>query len=437
MPKHATQSPHWSVDFVEHLRTVHFALASVSAVLIMVVAGAQDLPVSRALTQSTQIIASLAKWEEVQKAIYLSAYSSADLPVPNARYDMHITGDTSSGISPKGEWVALTIEPDSFLKSLPWLVDAPIQTAPKTLSEFRRWWNTLHSGVSAQVVILPKNDRTCTAKIVPTHLLDAQRQPKKYDLNCEISQGSDTGIVYYALDIDWSMSETESEHLAFATGHAEFDILHAPTGPKRMKNPRRVTVTKSFEYREARTDESGLKKLYSDWRTGPYENAFRELAAVSNDIENIEISAVPGRIQSMQAVSERDVEIFGLKMPAARIAVPGTLLLLAAQLYFWLHLHELNAKSTPSSAGRDVAWIGAYRSAVARISTITSACILPSIAAAIAAYKILIGARPAAYVWMFWSATTLACLGLATATGISLRRLQASWQNAGYGTDES
>jgi hypothetical protein len=423
----------WPVDFVEHLRKVHFGLASVSAVLILVVAGARNLPVSRALTQSTQIIESLSKWSEVQNTIYLAAYASR---IPDDRYLMHITGGPSSGIAPKGEWVSMTINAEAFLDSQPLFEDDTVQVVPKTLFEFAKWWNGLHSGVTAQVIILPDSDYTCSAKIASPSL-DLQQHPKKYALRCEIIS-DDTDDILYDVPIDgWAVVDDESGRHAIPGGEVDFDSTDTPAGPIKKKNPKKVMVTKSFEYRDARTDESALAKLYPDWRTGPYDEAFRELAAVSNGIENIEISAVPGRIQSMQAISERDVEIFGLKMQAAGIAVPGTLLLLIAQLYFWLHLNELSARPTPQTPGRDVAWIGAYSSPVARISTFTSACILPAVAAAIAAYKVLIGAHAAGSTWTFWSTAVLVSLVLAMATALGLRRLQISWQTPVSSTDGS
>jgi hypothetical protein len=53
---------HWTQDFVEHLRTVHLALATVSVSLLVVLVGAKDIDFSKALTQATEVSELSTKW---------------------------------------------------------------------------------------------------------------------------------------------------------------------------------------------------------------------------------------------------------------------------------------------------------------------------------------------------------------------------------------
>ncbi len=52
-------------------------------------------------------------------------------------------------------------------------------------------------------------------------------------------------------------------------------------------------------------------------------------------------------------------------------------LILAFQLYLWVHLHELAPKLSPNEAGWSVAWIGIYETLAGRTLFILSAMFLP------------------------------------------------------------
>jgi hypothetical protein len=53
---------HWSKDFVEHLRTVHFALIAISAGLILLVASSREYNPVTALVQVDEIIDLRHQW---------------------------------------------------------------------------------------------------------------------------------------------------------------------------------------------------------------------------------------------------------------------------------------------------------------------------------------------------------------------------------------
>src|ERR1700683_4014015 len=59
----ANQVPrHWSKDFVEHLRTVHFALMAISAGLLLLVLSAREYNAVAALVQIEEIISLKSQW---------------------------------------------------------------------------------------------------------------------------------------------------------------------------------------------------------------------------------------------------------------------------------------------------------------------------------------------------------------------------------------
>ena len=61
---------HWSKDFVEHLRAVHFALAVVSIVLIVADTTGMDRRLNKALTQVEQISSFEKQWATAPQKIY-------------------------------------------------------------------------------------------------------------------------------------------------------------------------------------------------------------------------------------------------------------------------------------------------------------------------------------------------------------------------------
>jgi hypothetical protein len=118
-------------------------------------------------------------------------------------------------------------------------------------------------------------------------------------------------------------------------------------------------------------------------------------------LQELSITIVRERIQEMQSKAEERFEAFGLRIPAAQVVRWGIALLLAAQLYFWIHLHELARKLRPNDPGWEVAWIGMYSSKGAFIATMISSTFLPALAA------LMLG-------WRFWRSTTPGSHGLWT-----------------------
>jgi hypothetical protein len=73
---------------------------------------------------------------------------------------------------------------------------------------------------------------------------------------------------------------------------------------------------------------------------------------------------------------ERGIEISAIKISASDLARWGSVLILAVQFYFWIHLHEFRRKIDPNSPGRDVAWVGVYQSRIGALSVLlTALCI--------------------------------------------------------------
>ncbi len=422
--KRRVSSVHWSVDFVEHLRAVHFGLVTVSAALIILVSGSRDTRISRALTQATQIVEAESRWTEVQSTLYLTAAQSVNLPTNRA----YLVKVNATAVPSRGALITIDLTPEVFAKYERWKFSgADMEKSPRTLSDFRTWWDKLHAGVE---VLMPKlteyEGETCSlaiwtrddkGKIDVLDMFNSKECALKGFGPADIT--ADSYAAKPALNFD-----------------AKLKVINMTATASKIKTTldsernmtREIEVSVWHSPQTTKMNETALQTIFPG-RTGSYDVAFRELAGVSGDLTTIDLRGVPARIQSMEPKGEQNIEAFGLKVPSADITRWGTILLLAVQFYFWLHLHELNRKIEPSSPGWEVAWIGVYKSTTAAISMFISVCVLPVTAVLILARRIPADVEQPHSTWISWALAVLACLVsllMAGGTAERLHRLRHS-----------
>ncbi len=94
-------SVHWSKDFVEHLRTVHFALLVVSAGLILLLVSSREYNAVSALVQVEQIIDLKRQWsEEWIKKYGAVSYEHYAPPKEEFAIDAQLGAITNTGTNP-------------------------------------------------------------------------------------------------------------------------------------------------------------------------------------------------------------------------------------------------------------------------------------------------------------------------------------------------
>jgi hypothetical protein len=166
-----SQAPaHWSKDFAEHLRTVHFALVAVSAGLLVLIFSSKSYNPAIAIRELEEIIEFQNLWspewlrenfKEVRQQESLETNLSLDIEArsPEYRHDnlvclplkteaqarevlatSHRLDKTSSYIFvlPETEWFSVrnaTSEDGG--------VPPDLGKVPKTLADFGKWWNSL------------------------------------------------------------------------------------------------------------------------------------------------------------------------------------------------------------------------------------------------------------------------------------------------------
>ena len=390
-----SNSAHWSVDFVEHLRTVHFALVALAVALIILVSTPGSRSTSKALTQATQILEATGRWREVQKALFLGGVTSANPTSLEAGDVRHRWVSVNLPADPRLKRRGPGLEGQTLLVDFwisPLEVFAEVDPAstgpmflgelfrnepPRTLEGFFTWWDSLHAGRPAFIPDL-STASSCSAALKPQVLKDSQTS-KLPAISCQLSDGpSDpsAGSIHRLFALtkppEWNVMAVTVRDIE---DHVYEDLANHGEAVD-------LEIGLTFPVDSVVIHESSLKKLFPDWREGPFEIAFGELASMPGELRNISLESVPARITSLEVPGEQVIEALGLKVPASELTRWGIILLLAAQFYFWLHLHEFNRKIARPSPGLDVAWIGVYRTRIAAMTVFMSSCILPVAAVA-------------------------------------------------------
>jgi hypothetical protein len=391
---------HWSKDFVEHLRTVHFSLITVSVALILFAYAHKDVDFPSAFAQAQQMFQLREKWEKVQANIYKSTVRANKFPDHE-----YVFLFVNSPFIPKKSIIGkLDIKEEEFAKYLPWKLSNELGDPPLTFADFRDSWNRLHKGLTVVVPIFKgirepshgcnvdiwwrlddgRVDPTVTKTIYGHDDEDPDRlsgflEPDRSDGSCEI------GMIPITIPETTNIGSIEWEPPYRGTDNKDYILLKGEidvpvTGMVlRGHNVKREELhfQRLYDLKFASTNELPLAAMFRESHKGEFNEAFPELALISNDLLKIDLKDVPDRVRYMEVQGEQGVDAFGLRVTASEVGRFGVVLLLAVQLYFWLHLRELAGKIAPSAPGWDVAWIGVYSSRPSVVALFLSSCVLP------------------------------------------------------------
>lgn len=431
----------WSVDFVEHLRTVHFALVALSAGLFILVLTTTDSRIARALSQATQIAdeaqpySQSFEWREVQTV--LLSHAQRFLP---AALQLSILSD---GLAFN---TTLDVTNESLSNFEVWrFPNDPLDQVPHTLAAFRDWWNGLHRGLPVRVpVSAPFGCRAFVVKSDPTQIRLGKPDETRESAECQMKWMETPTAIKVAEPIAARFVATTGPELLPQLGptsrYSETDgaFLTGSFTQRSLSQPEviyEVRIAVKTLVKTVQVQETGLKDHVSNWEPGKFEETFAELnsVAVSENLFDIPLNDVKARIAGLPH-GDQSVEALGLKVPTDQIARWGLGFVLAVQFYFWLHLHEFNRKVSSTSPGKDVAWIGVYKSWPAFAAILASACIVPIVTLSILTYRLPRSLPNGGNTYVAWAISALLeILGCALALGTAERfwRLRINLQDHG------
>ena len=415
--------PHWSTDYVEHIRTVHFALIAVCVALFVLSTSRAQTDVQIAHEQIRQIREFLGtpkkdgpsyigrpvhydwlsegvrsrvnEWTNSESRPYGFSLRSGELKVTLVDNSLEFSHD---GATWQGQLDLL--DDQNYLwdwKPRKWTDDILpdpreqrstveiVRVQPETLEQFRNLWDLtdhvfldLPIAVSTTAFILGNGfyeDRTPFWD--PITMNDAK---VAHDASPKESLG-----VHPVLHLQ-EYSQEQIRHLlvkdpAFGSKLSLSGSVY-PVEHDRDLLAVRIPISHyvSISYDAQSVLISHAKKEW-DWKHGQFDYSFRQLSAITKEYPTINIATCEQILTSEEKRGGESFEALGIKFPAENTTRWGILVIIGIQIYFWIHLRELKPKLRRNDPGWDVAWIGVYTSKYSKVAMFVLTCLLPLAAA--------------------------------------------------------
>lgn len=385
-------------SFIEHIRTIHFALVVASAALwIALLASFEPRTTRKALEDCGRIqnLSSQLEWESWWTAYATDQwtlresspfsnsvrYASFDLPAYRRYWKIQFPSTVWSvqgvrqgaGNEPSISWDGTRIS---------------IEPPPRTLNAFRQFWDR---GREPHVVVKPRRPDSITVFAEP---FDDDQKPFSADLPLlreanVVSTASDPSVVENDFRNATELQPVTTYSLKLMNSAADASrrvdyALEVPGGmptdfPLRTRNMRIVAHAVMDEF-PSRTPVAWLCERYQPgWTPQQFDKAFAELLSVApTEARDLPLVELADRIRASIRLTKGDVDIAGLRLPSETLTWFAPLIIISLQLYLLLHvrvLFELSSRAVPIPL---VAWVALFANAAAHGVFIVSAAALPA-----------------------------------------------------------
>lgn len=412
---------HWSTDYVEHLRTVHFTLVAVCVALIVLSTSRAPTEVQMAYSQVSQIRELLRSYDrawltehaqnrikegiKAEAAVLKSQGISATnttvefqqdgivrrLPfsTPSLNFVVRSLRDTQKPRKTSQDHSyplpdELDIFPNQWSKGL-----------SLTLQQFHQFWDSLGDDfyiflpatVDSNAIIIPDytGEDYTDLGIIPVKFSKAgQHQEECAGWERAFFVGAYSEVTVNRLKAKNSgfqgeyfygctIRAPESLQAKNIIEDAEVDSTELFTLP--------IPTTVSVPYDGQSALMSHTRSVWN-WRHGKFDHAFQQLSDITKNYEDLDLSKIEQILAEEKRRAGESFEAVGIKFPADNATRWGILVIIGLQVYFWIHLRERSPKLHRSDPGWEVAWIGVYPSKYAKAAMFVSTCLLPPAAAA-------------------------------------------------------
>jgi len=448
---------HWTKDFVEHLRTVHFSLVVLCIGLIVITSTQFESPARRARVQLHQIAAvamrlSPNEFDKYCRQVEEHGQQTLRMSTPGKQIPLSLTQPLTLKVhrpnQPIGQrtyWLDLDCKllntgprsrADASLSdpgnegevnatlALHSIFDEPmnlLRSHPQTLQQFAAEWDLLNLHL---YIVIPTSLYPVSGK--EDFSFDSNgpysREQAKYTYDISPAERPVAGHYPDGMQMRLEISRTETN------GGGQVDVgaafpqnLYYDGADDYVQVASYATVPlDGFFYLLEQLPESER----TSWRQGTFAEAFPELNAITKGRQAATYRVWDDSLRDEIIRTSDAFEAFGLKIPSQATALWGSLLVLGVQLYMLTHLIELARKIEPSDPGWEVAWIGIYQRRLAKVLFVGSTVLLPPSTIFIVAYKglpLFVGARGAKI--EAWSLLIAGVLSSAAAALFSARCL--------------
>lgn len=339
-------------DFVEHLRTIHFTLLIVSLTLVVIVLSPSSSAIRKANEQLNEIAEVTTVWDTFVVYDALNAEMKGRCKeVPFKPFNMKI-GSTEVTFEFEGPNWGLYGAPPGFSQD----GDFQYIEAPKTLAAFREIWDANTRLFCPNVL----RDEVWVSESEVHPESGVQRLPLK---KLPIKEADETIVLKLVSNRQWFdlPDDADEKHLSYEAVDSDGQI-GIPVGDE--------GDNWLFLLRDQ------LIKTYTKypWRHTDFADAFRELDEGTNGFQDLDFDHLKNVLRLQEKNSQDTFQAFGVRFPIETTSRWGLLILLAIQLYFWMHLAQFRSRGFSKS---DVAWIGCYSEWLPRILFLLTAVVVP------------------------------------------------------------
>lgn len=351
----------WSKDFVEHLRTVHFALIATAVTLVIVAITTKPYSTAVASRELRQIQDLRTRW-------------SANFIRDNLRKDVNVNiphppDSDLLEISTDSKVLYLRIKNDRliYVATLPNPVcdqspfAEPWGTPPEALARLEAWWDGWKSSCYVyfpQTLYAPSMTSFGPhATSIETHM--EFLSPKEFVRLSAIPRQS--------VNL-WLLSNNKTQTLRY---HAPLSVRESPAEGDRLEISLLV-----IDFHRSEVSMSSISS-YLGIQQGTFHESFRDLQEVAKANRVESLTPLDGILSKVELSDSPVFEAFGIKFPADVATIGGTIVLLCVQLYFFIYLRKLSGTLKEEDEGWNVPWIGMDTSPVARASSWATIVLFP------------------------------------------------------------
>jgi hypothetical protein len=362
---------HWSKDFVEHLRTVHFALIVTCVALIVIKTSGTESSYQKARDQIELV-------KQLIPEMNANAFADNAEKVYNAANNRNASNYINSYHRGSEMLRASISVSDVFLVAeAPYRGSEPPKTHPGYPVGTMKWANT---SIPSQMSSL-ETFKTAWDAISKHYLLGscngitAPELVRNHDIEKLFTADGPAGKAKAAdaylscspeNEEDYAVEEELGARRPQSTGDSDPLLVLADTGHSVIVGLLDQGYVPFFP-------QDVLRAKFPDLPQGKFSEAFADLNDLTNGLQSDEINELQAWLSNQQSQhSSESFEAFGVRFPASATVGWGTVVVLAVQIYLLLHLRELAPRLTSDDPGLDVPWVGLYRWGVSRLMMIAS-----------------------------------------------------------------
>lgn len=413
-----------SKDFIEHLRSIHFALIAIStAVLILAVAKRQ----SEIVTAHSQIREIIDLQHRLRNDWLEQALRSNEHAGTVRTLDLVLN---LKGVNTKFDPVSVHAqfnEPNSFveLSPLPEVTHRtepapelePLSswtTVPKSVSEFQAFWDRLNSGAVVKTAEIP---RLCFLRL-GSETFQAYRSDQ-----CSVyDSAAKSSLPILTLNLSLHREGEEFRQIMVERGlkPADFGYSGGISLPGAIDQLIIEMPVSSYQTHSFNAQATLIKEFSEpNWHQGSFSDVFRELATITSEYQNADLQTAEKIIAAEEKRAGESLDALGVKFPA-ETAIRwglGPILIVLVQLYFFAHLFELKHRGYAVAGDWEVPWVGVYSTKPARLIMIVSTLFLPILAVFVTCIKGLTISGFEWYSWAILAVSAMSSLTLSVLTG--------------------